>query len=81
MMTTKVKSMNKPITVAYEDLKNEIADSINKSGLPAFVIESIIKDFLIEIRDVAKKQYEYDKKQYEQHPNDVVNNDVGDDDK
>lgn len=57
--------MSKPITVAYEDLKSGIAELINGSGLPAFMIEPVIKDFLIEIKDVAKQQYEYDKEQYD----------------
>lgn len=57
--------MNKPISVVYEDLKHDIADLINNSGLPPFVLESVIKDFLVEISDVAKRQYEYDKEQYD----------------
>lgn len=57
--------MNKPVSVVYEELKGGIAELINASNLPAFVIESVIKEFLIEISDVAKKQYEYDKEQYE----------------
>lgn len=61
--------MNKPITIVYEDLKRDIAELINASSLPPFVLESIIKDFFIEISDVAKKQYEYDKEQYESELN------------
>ena len=57
--------MNKPITVAREEVKEKIADVINNSGLPAFIIEPILSDFLIEVRNVAKQQYEYDKHQYE----------------
>ena len=57
--------MNKPITVVREEMKAKIADIINTSGLPAFVIEPILNDFLIEVRNVAKHQYEYDKQQYE----------------
>ena len=57
--------MNKPITVVREETKAKIAEVINASGLPAFVIEPILNDFLIEVRNVAKHQYEYDKQQYE----------------
>ena len=57
--------MNKPITVAREETKEKIAEVINTSGLPAFVIEPILNDFLIEVRNVAKYQYEHDKQQYE----------------
>lgn len=57
--------MNKPITVAYEDCKKNIVDVVNQSGLPAFVIESILKDSLLEVRDIVRRQYEKDKKDYE----------------
>ena len=58
--------MNKPITVVREETKQMIANVINDSGLPAFVIEPILQEFLTEIRYVAKKQYETEKAQYEQ---------------
>lgn len=57
--------MNKPITVVYEDFKQELADLINNSGLPAFVIEPILQSFLEETRVVVKKQYQIDKDLYE----------------
>ena len=57
--------MNKPITVVYEDLKQELADLINNSGLPAFIIESILQSFLEETRIAAKRQYQLDKDTYE----------------
>ena len=56
--------MNKPITVAREETKAKIAEVINTSGLPAFIIEPILSDFLMEVKSVAKQQYEYDKQQY-----------------
>lgn len=57
-------NMNKPITIVREEVKEQIAAIINNSGLPAFVIEPILQDFLIEVRNVAVRQYEYDKQQY-----------------
>lgn len=57
--------MNKPITIVREETKEQIADVINNSGLPAFVIEPILQEFLTEVRNVAKRQYEYDKQQYD----------------
>ena len=57
--------MNKPITVIREETKEKIADVINSSGLPAFIIEPILQEFLIETKNVAMRQYEHDKKQYE----------------
>lgn len=57
--------MNKPINVAYEDFKQELTDLINNSGLPAFIIEPVLLNYLNETRSVAKKQYQIDKAQYE----------------
>lgn len=58
--------MNKPITVVREETKKNLADVINNSGLPAFVIEPILMEFLNETRIAAKRQYELEKVQYEQ---------------
>lgn len=57
--------MNKPITLIREETKQQLADVINNSGLPAFVIEPILAEFLNETRMAAKKQYEIEKTQYE----------------
>lgn len=52
--------MDKPLSVKYEELKKNLADAINESGLAAFMVEPILKDYLFEIRDVAKRQYNKD---------------------
>lgn len=57
--------MNKPFTVTCEDFKQELTNIINNSGLPAFVIEFILRDYLSEIRVVAQNQYRSDKARYE----------------
>ena len=64
--------MSKPITIAYEDFKHELANLINNSGLPAFIIESILQNYLYETRIVVDKQYQLDKAKYEKI---LVNND------
>ena len=58
--------MEKPITLIYEELKNNLADIINNSGLPAFIIEPVLQNYLNEVKNIEKKQYEYDKKEYEE---------------
>ena len=58
--------MNKPITMVYEEFKQQLADLINNSGLPVFVIEPILQSYLSEVRTLVKRQYEYDKAQYEE---------------
>ena len=57
--------MNKPITIIYEEFKQQLADLINNSGLPILMIEPILQNYLNEVRAVIKKQYETDKRAYE----------------
>ena len=58
--------MNKPITVTYEDLKLALANDINQSELPAFIIEFALQDLLNEVRVIANRQYQLDKARYEE---------------
>lgn len=58
--------MNKPITIIYEEFKQELADVINNSTLPAFVIENVLQNYLAETRMAARKQYEKDKLTYQE---------------
>lgn len=58
--------MDKPLVLIYEDFKQELANLINNSGLPAFVIEMVLQNYLIETRNISKQQYQYIKTQYEE---------------
>ncbi len=58
--------MNKPISITYEEFKQELADVINNSTLPAFVIENVLQNYLAETRMAARKQYEKDKLAYQE---------------
>lgn len=57
--------MNKPIILIREEVKQELANVINNSNLPAYIIEPILVEFLDETRRAAKKQLEIAKLQYE----------------
>ena len=57
--------MDKPITVVYEEFKQELTNLINNSGLPAFLVEPVLQNYLNETKLVAEKQYQLDKSQYE----------------
>lgn len=59
--------MNKPITIVYEDFRQEMANLINNSGLPLFIVETVLQNYLNEVRSVARNQYQSDKVQYEQY--------------
>lgn len=58
--------MNKPVTLVIEETKTKLAEVINTSGLPPFVIEPMLNTFLQEAHVAAKRQYEIEKLQYEQ---------------
>ena len=58
--------MKKPVTLVIEETKTKLAEIINTSGLPPFVIEPILSTFLQEAHAASKRQYEIDKFQYEQ---------------
>lgn len=62
----RMMNINKPIILIREETKKQLADIINNSGLPAFIIEPILTEFLNETRIAAQKQYEIEKTQYEQ---------------
>lgn len=62
--------MNKPITKPASILRSEFITSltelINTSGLPAFIIEPILKDFYFDIKSIAQNQLSDDVKTYEE---------------
>lgn len=57
--------MEKPATIAIEEFKKQLAEIINKSGLPAVVIRYILVDIVNSLDQVAKIQLENDTKAYE----------------
>ena len=59
-------NLNKPITIVRAEFVSNLTKLINESSLPPFIIEPILKDMYVEIRDIAEKQYELDRAKYEQ---------------
>ena len=57
--------MNKPSTLVYEEFKQNLANLNNNCGLPAFIIESVLQNYLSEMRIIAERQYKTDKAEYE----------------
>ena len=58
--------MEKPITVARAELQQGIADLINGSGLPAFVIADVLTGFLQQASALEQRQLEADMKAWEE---------------
>lgn len=58
--------MEKPITVKIDELINNIAHTINESGLPLWLVEQPIKDILAQVSEGAKNEKEHERKAYEE---------------
>lgn len=65
-MEMNTQGINKPIMILREEFMMNMSNLINKSGLPLFVIEPIMRDMLMEVNAGVKRQYEMEKAQYEQ---------------
>ena len=65
------KNIVKPVTLIRQEFIDTLVDEINNCQLPMFVIEPILQDLLDQVRTVAQKQYESDKKQYEEQLKEV----------
>ena len=61
----KANKIIKPASVAIVELQNDMIKLINDSNLPAFAIEPILKELWLESKATVQKQYEADKKIYE----------------
>lgn len=57
--------IEKPTVVVIEETKTKLIEVITQSGLPAFIMEPILSDFLDETRAAAQREYETQKQEYE----------------
>lgn len=57
--------MNKPISIIIDETKQNLVYAINNSGLPACILESMVKDLYRDIRDLSEKQIKMDQQEYE----------------
>lgn len=57
--------MNKPLSIVYEEFKQELANIINNSGLPPLMIEPVLQNYLNETRLAMQRQYQFDRTEYE----------------
>ena len=56
----------KPLTLMREDFVQNLVNLCNNSGLPFFMVESILKDFIADVHTASQKQLESDKDKYNQ---------------
>ena len=58
--------MEKPITVRISETRRKMINAINDSGLPLFILDSILKDLYGELHALSIQQEERDRIEYEQ---------------
>lgn len=58
--------MEKPLSVEREEFINKLVDLVNSAALPMFVILEVLKSAEAEVQIAAKKQYEEEKRAYEE---------------
>ena len=59
------KIINKPISVARDELVEKLVNAANESGLPIYMVEYVARDFLNEVSRAAAQQAEREKQQYQ----------------
>ena len=58
--------MEKPLSVKREEFVEAMVSLINGCGLPAFAVLDVLRNISCEVENLAKQQYEIEKKQYEE---------------
>ena len=61
-----MKKMEKPLTIKRAEFTQKLAQAINESGLPSFVIADSLSAILAQINNLAQAQYQNDLQAYEQ---------------
>lgn len=56
--------MNKPTTMLKEEFEQNLIQLINNANLPPFVIELVLKNLCLEIKELANKQALREKEEY-----------------
>ena len=60
------KEIQKPTVVLIEETRRKIGEVITESGLPAFLIAPVMRDFFEEVTNASRIEYETQKRQYEE---------------
>lgn len=58
--------MEKPVTVALDDLRKSVWKTINEVRLPATILEPVIADIHGELSSAARQELTFDRKTYEE---------------
>ena len=58
--------MNKPASVAIKEFSKKLETCINESGLPAVIVEMVMRGYYLQIRELAENQTRSDEESYRQ---------------
>ena len=64
-MEKEQENRQKPITMMVEEFKSCLSQVVAESGLPPFLLELILGEMLSGISNVAKKEYDLNRKEWE----------------
>ena len=64
--------MEKPISIQIQEATQSIITAVNDSKLPPCLLLPIIKNIYESVINLAQKEYEQDKQQYQQNSNEEV---------
>lgn len=56
--------MNKPSSISYREFQTNLMNTINNSGLPAFVMIPLVQDTLRQLKQLEEQQYKIDVEEY-----------------
>lgn len=63
------QNIQKPLILLRQDFYDTIINTINSSGLPAFIIEPILKELLEQTQNSMKNEYNLSLKWYNENKN------------
>ena len=58
--------MEKPVTVALDDMRREIWRTINEAKLPATILEPVLKGIHSELMTAAQQELVFDRQSYDE---------------
>lgn len=61
--------MEKPLNLKIEEIRNQIANTINEANLPAYILKPIIKDFYTQLQNLEQQELIQAQRQYKKSLN------------
>lgn len=61
--------MEKPLNLRIEEIRKQIANTINEANLPAYILKPIVKDFYTQLQNLEQQELIQAQRQYEKSLN------------